>query len=304
MRSLRRNTGVTDARWLVIPAILLIAGCERVERSSSDSGRPPEIVTTEGGIEMVRIPAGRFKMGSDRGPADQSPVHEVHVDEFLIDRYETTQKHYIRLVLADGSKFKGDDRPAEMVSWVNAAMYCNERSADEGLQPCYNDDGSCDFQADGYRLPTEAEWEYACRAGSDADYAFGDDPRLLQEHAWLKDNGLKETHPVGTKKPNRWGLYDMHGNVAEWCNDIYDKTAYESSPESNPRGAAEGDKCVLRGGSWASSKEACKSAHRAADTLGFTDACFPRETIGFRCVRKVPRDASDQTDQTHSQSGE
>jgi formylglycine-generating enzyme required for sulfatase activity len=188
----------------------------------------------------------------------------------------------------NGSKFKGDDRPAEMISWVDAARYCNARSEAEGLQPCYNEDTTCNYDATGYRLPTEAEWEYACRAGTSRAYSFGNDPLLLNENGWFKENAGKQTHPVGKKKPNAWGLYDMHGNVAEWCNDKYGEAYYESSPVRNPRGPDEGEMYVLRGGSWASSKDACRSAYRAADNPGFTDACFPRETIGFRCVRKGP----------------
>ena len=277
-----------DLRWLLILMIALGASCKRVAEPGSNPQAPLDIVTDSGGIEMVRIPAGRFKMGSNQGEQDQAPVHEVQIDAFFFDRYETTQEHYIRLMRDNGSKFKGDQRPAEMVSWVNAAMYCNTRSEAEGLEPCYREDTSCNFEASGYRLPTEAEWEYACRAGSDTEYSFGNDPRSLKDHAWFKENASKQTHPVGKKKPNPWGLYDMHGNVAEWCNDMYDKDYYRASPQKNPRGPAEVELYVLRGGSWASSDEACKSTYRAADNPGFTDACFPRETIGFRCVRKAP----------------
>ena len=272
-------------RALLMLGVLSAMSCERVERSTPASSQQPEIITTPGGIEMVRIPAGRFLMGRDAGEEDQSPAHEVEIATFFMDRYETTQEHYVELMLDNGSHFKGNQRPAEMVSWVDAAMYCNERSRSEGLEPCYNDDATCNFEANGYRLPTEAEWEYACRAGNDGDYSFGSDSRKLKEHAWFKNNGGKKTHPVGQKEPNAWRLYDMLGNVAEWCNDMYDPAYYASSPAANPRGPKSGDKYVLRGGSWASSPQACRSAYRAADNPGFVDACFPRETIGFRCVR-------------------
>ena len=282
---------VRDGRWSLLMAILLGTSCKRVEGPATAASEPPEIVTTAEGIEMVVIPAGRFTMGSDSGEEDQSPAHEVEIDEFLIDRYETTQKHYTALMFVNGSKFKGDDRPAEMTSWVDAAMYCNARSEAEGLQPCYNEDTTCNYDADGYRLPTEAEWEYACRAGNQADYSFGSDPRLLNGNGWFKENAAKETHPVGKKKPNAWGLHDMHGNVAEWCSDMYDKKYYQKSPTKNPHGPEEGEMYVVRGGSWASSAQACRSATRAADNPGFADACFPRETLGFRCVKRVSKSA-------------
>ncbi len=142
--------------------------------------------------------------------------------------------------------------------------------------------------ANGYRLPTEAEWEYACRAGTNSDYSFGDEARQLGDFAWFADNSGKKTHPVGRKKPNPWGLFDMHGNVAEWCQDVYDPGYYKASPEKAPRGPDEGNEYVLRGGSWKSSADALRSAYRIGETPGFSDACLARDAIGFRCVRKPP----------------
>ena len=197
----------------------------------------PQIVATKSGIEMVLIPAGRFKMGSASGKEDESPVHEIEIDAFLMDRYEMTQANYAKLVPINGSHFKGPDRPVEMISWDDAALYCNKRSQEEGLDPCYDEETvACNFAANGYRLPTEAEWEYACRAGTTGDYSFGSDNRQLSQYAWFADNADKQTHPVGQKKPNAWGLYDMYGNVAEWCNDVYAKGYSKDGPaKQSPR---------------------------------------------------------------------
>ena len=221
------------------------------------------MITTKSGIEMVRIPAGRLTMGSSSGKEDEAPVREVRIDAFLMDRYEVTQAAYARYDPINGSHFKGPDRPVEMVRWDDAALYCNKRSQEEGLRPCYDENLVCNFAADGYRLPTEAEWEYACRAGSTTDYSFGADSRQLSDYAWFAGNAEKQTHPVGQKKPNAWGLYDMYGNVAEWCNDAYDKDFYKDGQTDNPRGPKvdpnDSPRRVLRGGAWNSRADDCRS---------------------------------------------
>ncbi|MFL5244759.1 MAG: formylglycine-generating enzyme family protein [Gemmataceae bacterium] len=267
--------------------MLTCASCEKAGSPGGSADMPPTIIT-KGGVEMVVIPAGSFEMGSRTGKEDESYVHRVSLDSFFMDKFEVTQAEFERLHLPNPSHFKGAALPAEQITWAQAAFCCNARSRDEGLQPCYNEQtGECSFDADGYRLPTEAEWEYACRAGSEADYCFGGDPRKLGEYAWYADNSAKKTHPVGKKKPNAWGLYDMHGNVAEWCNDVYDKGYYQTSPATNPRGPADGKENVLRGGAWKSSADAVRSSYRLGDNPGFSDACLARDAIGFRCVRKT-----------------
>jgi len=287
-----------STRWLLILAALLGASCE-----SRSVPKKPQVIKTKTGVEMVLIPAGWFEMGSRDGEADEAPVHRVWIDAFLIDRYEVTQEQYDYidryeladdehedLILGNPSHFKGAKRPVEQVSWVYAALFCNKRSRVEGLQPCYDTEAvKCDFEANGYRLPAEAEWEYACRAGTRTEHYFGRDARLLKAHAWCAENSGKKTHPVGLRRPNAWGLFDMYGNVVEWCNDIYDKHYYANSPERSPRGPAKGGKYVLRGGAWNSRAHACRSAYRVGEGPGFEDACFPRDAIGFRCVRRAPR---------------
>ena len=279
-------------RTMALACLLLgLLGCQN---GSPQTNIPPTI-TTKSGIAMVVIPAGSFEMGSKHGREDEQPTHKVWIDSFLMDRHEMTQAMFEKfgkeVPLPNPSHFKGPDLPVEQVTWPNAARFCNARSRFEGLQPCYNEDtGECDFQAAGYRLPTEAEWEYACRAGTTADYSFGSEARSLDGYAWHAGNSDKKTHPVGQKQPNPWGLFDMHGNVAEWCQDVYDKGYYKSSPEQNPRGPPDGKEYVLRGGSWKSNAEALRSAYRLGETPGFSDACLARDAIGFRCVRKAPAD--------------
>ena len=270
-------------------ALCALPGCfETAGTSLPPAAKPPEIIKTKTGVEMALIPAGSFDMGSTHGKEDEAPVHTVRVDSFLMDRTPVTQEQYAALKLSDGSHFKGAQNPVEQAGWAQAAMYCNARSKAEGLTSCYNEDtGACNFEADGYRLPTEAEWEYACRAGSTADYNFGGDARKLDAYAWFAGNSGKKTHAVGQKQSNAWGLCDMHGNVAEWCNDVYEKNYYKTSPAANPRGPAEGPKYVLRGGAWNSSAESVRSSYRVGENPGFQDACFARDAIGFRCVRKA-----------------
>jgi formylglycine-generating enzyme required for sulfatase activity len=276
-------------RWVLLAALPLAAvSCRSAEEAATDSA-VPEIIKTKSGMEMVLIPAGRFQMGSAGGKEDESPLREIQLDAFLMDRYEMTQANYARLVPINGSHFKGPDRPVEMISWGDAALYCNLRSREEGLDPCYDEaSGACNFAANGYRLPTEAEWEYACRAGTSGDYNFGPDKRQLSQYAWFADNAKRETHPVGQKKPNAWGLYDMYGNVAEWCNDVYAKGYSQDGPASNPRGPQDGPRRVLRGGAWNSRADDCRSAYRVGASPGSQDACFARDATGFRCVRRVP----------------
>lgn len=267
-------------------AAAALAGSVGVAGKPPAPGVRPRIVTTKTGIQMVLLPGGSFLMGSDKGAADEKPPHRVWVHAFSIDRTEVTQEQFGKLVLGNPSHFKGAQRPMEETSWARAAIYCNARSRAEGLQPCYDEDtAECNFQADGYRLPTEAEWEYACRAGTKTDYFFGDEAGVLGRYAWYHANAGEQTHPVGQKKPNPWGLFDMLGNVAEWCNDVYADNYYAASPGRNPRGAEFGDNHVVRGGSWSSSAEGCRVARRFGANPGFQDACYARDDIGFRCVR-------------------
>jgi len=281
------NSNLLQARTAGIWLLALLAafsGCRRRETAAPAA----QTVTTDSGIEMVILPGGSFEMGSATGGPDETPVHTVQISPFWMDRYEVVQEEFRKYQLPDPSHFKGPRQPLEQINWTDAALYCNDRSREEGLEPCYDEETwECNFDATGYRLPTEAEWEYACRAGSTSEYSFGNSPGQLKAHAWYVDNSSGKTHPVGQKQPNAWGLYDMHGNVAEWCNDRYLESYYQQGPGEDPRGPAEGGQRVLRGGAWNSTAESCRSAYRSSDP-SIDDTCLASDAIGFRCVRNAP----------------
>lgn len=230
------------------------------------------------GPRYVWLPAGQFTMGSPATEvgrsADEGPQTQVTLRRgFFMGRYEVTQGEYLSVVGSNPSYFTGDtNRPVEQVNWTEATNYCalltaRERTA--GRLPA----------GWAYRLPTEAEWEYASRAGSTNRFSYGDDPGYTQlgNYAWYTDNSGNATHPVGGKQPNRWGLFDMSGNVWEWCSDWYG--AYPGGSVTDPRGAPSGSYRVLRGGGWGTSAYACRSAQR-----NFYDPAARYYVIGFRVV--------------------
>jgi len=214
------------------------------------------------GIEMVWCPPGTFTMGSDDGERNEKPVHRVTLTEgFWLGKYEVTQSQWERVMGSNPSRFKGSKNPVEHVSREEAQSFCKKLGS-------------------GFRLPTEAEWEYACRAGSTAAYCFGDSESGLGSYAWCSDNSGGMTHAVGEKKPNVWGINDMHGNVYEWCQDWY--ADYPSGSVADPRGASFGSGRVFRGGSWFNSPTLCRSAYRYG--------CTPSvrfDYLGFRLCRSA-----------------
>ncbi|GHT82848.1 hypothetical protein FACS1894137_02560 [Spirochaetia bacterium] len=237
---------------------------------------PPERPMPDG---FVRIQGGTFLMGSPPTEAERFDIetqHRVTVSSFYMGKYEVSQAEYEAVMGNNPSYFKGANRPVECVTWFDAVTYCNARSQREGLSPAYTivgEDITWNRNANGYRLPTEAEWEYACRAGTTGPYSTGNTITTSQ----AKYAG-GETAAVGSFAANPWGLYDMHGNVYEWCWDRYD--TYSTGAQTDPMGAASGSYRVLRGGSWGNGARYLRSAHRGSDAPSLRDSYG-----GFRVVR-------------------
>ncbi|HAM71338.1 MAG TPA: hypothetical protein DCM86_06820 [Verrucomicrobiales bacterium] len=284
------------SRAAALAAVLTVTACgpspEKAPEGASATATLPTPVRSKGGIEMVFLPGGTFTMGSNQGNPDEAPAHQVRLSPFLIDTFEVTHAQFAKVQLPDPSHWQEDPaQPVERVRWRDAKQYCNERSLAEGLKPCYDEksaDWTCDYTANGYRLPTEAEWEYACRAGGEEPYDFGQVDKL-RLHSWYAATADQKTHPVGLKRPNRWGVHDLYGNVSEWCEDVYSASYYRESPVLDPAGPpspGKDVKRVIRGGSWKSSPEMCRASFRQAEKTGDTDACFFTDFCGFRCVRR------------------
>lgn len=283
-------------------AALFLTACEKSASNSpshnqaqgeANAASGPREITTKSGIQMIYVPAGQFVMGEDHGNADEAPAHKVTLSAFLMDKFEVTHEMFSKVQLPDPSHWQDNPaKPVERVRWRDAKQYCNERSLLERLTPCYNEktpDWQCDYSATGYRLPTEAEWEYACRAGAGGTYEFARADRLRQ-YAWCAENSDQKTHAVGQKKPNAFGIYDLYGNVSEWCEDVYSPTYYRESPATDPHGPpnpGKDVKRVIRGGNWKSSPDQCRATFRQGERTGDTDACFSTDYCGFRCVRRA-----------------
>ena len=234
---------------------LIFIGCKKDDNPVENNPKvpdptvPPDSITIPD-IEMITVQGGTFNMGSTV-ISNEQPVHSVTLNTFKIAKYEITQKLWEAVMGTNPSRFKGDEnRPVEWVNFNDVQQFITKLNQLTGKN---------------YRLPTEAEWEYAARGGNQSlgyTYAGSDD---INEVAWYDRNSGKTTHPVGTKAPNELGIYDMSGNVMEWCNDWYSNTYYSVSPSTNPQGPSSGTARILRGGSWYDFSIYCASAKRNGD---------------------------------------
>jgi len=229
-----------------VTLVLFVAGC-----GSTDSGpQSLEAVTNSIGMPFLIVPAGKFRMGSNSGGANERPMHEVTLSQpFGLGVTEVTEEQYTT-VMGKNPRFSSPGNAINSLSWNEANEFCQRLS----MLPEEKAAGRV------YRLPTEAEWEYACRAGTETAYSFGDDPTEVTTHAWYSRNSGQDTHPPSQKPANPWGFSDVHGNAWEWCqNWFYD---YPDAPDTDPVGPSKGNLHVLRGGGWFHREPNCRSSSR------------------------------------------
>jgi len=251
---------------------------EQLESAMPTAAMPAELTLDVGGgvtMKMVLIRPGKFMMGSPASEPGrskiESPLHEVTISKpFYMGVTEVTQAQYEAVMGTNPSEFKGPTNPVDSVSWNDATEFCKKLS---------------EKTRQIVRLPTEAEWEYACRAGNESEFSFGDDPSALGDYAWHGRNSGMRSHPVGQKKPNAWGLYDMQGNVWEWCADWdwYTSKASREGPATDPSGPATGELRVWRGGSYDYGPEAFRCAFRYGSRPAHRE-----NHSGFRCAMTLP----------------
>lgn len=260
---------------LLLSISFFTIGCSE---SPKGEGKLTGTITNSIGIEFVMIRPGSFSMGDAtrqecdtcRADVDETPRHPVTISRpFYLSRTEVTQAQWLALMDGNPSRFKGDRHPVEYVSWNNVQLYIFALNHRE--------------KTEAYRLPTEAEWEYAARAGTEKSYPFGDEERKLPGYGWHSVNSGAKTRKVGKLAPNPWGLYDMHGNVLEWCQDWYGRDWYGKSPVTDPDGPRTGATKVRRGGFWGSHARACRVSARTH----FPPAGRGGNT-GFRLVKELP----------------
>jgi formylglycine-generating enzyme required for sulfatase activity len=291
----------TSLFFLAALACLASATAQEPKSSVVDTkSLPKDFAADLGGgvkLEMVLIPAGEFMMGSpdsDKGAAkDEKPQHRVRITRpFYLGKYPVTQEQWTALMSTNPSHFSGPRNPVEEVSWDDCQSFftrLNQKVAEGTIQHGDYSHGSGPSLgpkkagAGKFQLPTEAQWEYACRAGTTTIFCFGDDESGLNEYGWYDKNSGGTSHPVGEKKPNAWGLYDMHGNIWQWCEDWYDPAYYAHSPTDDPDGPATGTERVSHGGCWFSPARSARSANH-----GRIEAAHRGSHLGFRAAMSPP----------------
>ncbi|MCK5682536.1 SUMF1/EgtB/PvdO family nonheme iron enzyme [bacterium] len=278
--------------FLIITLFLIITGGYAVKN-----------ISVSPDMAFVFVKGGTFKMGDPKivrkYQKNATPVHSVTINDFYIGKYEVLQSEW-KDIMGTSVKEQRDkvnkdwslngesnSHPIYFVSWSEAVEFCNKKSKKEGLTLCYSINGekvSCNWDADGYRLPTEAEWEYAARSGNKGESYIYSGSNDVEKVAWYVANSDKVKHKVGSKKSNGLGLFDMSGNVYEWCWDGYDKNYYMYSPAKNPHGPVKRVGKVIRGGCAATGAEGCRSFNRHSAAYNFR-----RNNIGFRIVRSTKK---------------
>lgn len=258
---------------ILLVGSLLALGCDQQGPPEADDATSSERFVNSIGMEFRRVPAGTFQMGAVDGEEDERPVHEVEIETaFFMGAGEVTQAQWEVLMDHNPSYFRGRFRPVDSVSWNRAQEFIRRLNEKE--------------DTDLYRLPTEAEWEYAARGGSETRFYFGDERDSLSNHAWYSVNSDERTHRTEQKNPNSFGLHDVHGNVWEWTRDAYDPTFYRRSARVNPVNPGEQDAPrVIRGGGWFAVGSMMRSANRGWARPGVQDS-----KLGFRLVREIPAD--------------
>jgi formylglycine-generating enzyme required for sulfatase activity len=273
-------------------------GNAALEASFTDSKTPASLyfrVRKLDPVEMIMVEGGSFVMGDPYGNEDNKQLHRVTLSTFYIGKYEITNKQYEDVMLNKLYEPDKNHYPVGDVTWFDAIAFCNRLSIIEALKPCYSQNGEsdpskwntkgtviCDWSANGYRLPTEAEWEYAARGGKKSkgyQYSGSDD---LKSVGWYEGNSWNQKQKIGLKSANEIGIYDMSGNQWEWCWDWYDAGYYSVSPEIDPRGPGTGQTRLLRGGNWCNAATLCRVSYR-----DYYSPCYGFNYYGFRLCRAV-----------------
>ena len=242
-----RYSRIATASLLVTTIALVAVGAQPALLAGEPAAKQLN-VDLGGGVklELVLVPKGSFVMGHDRAFIHEKPAHPVTISKpFYLGKFEVTQEQWEAVMGTNPSRFKGAKNPVERVTWNHCREFLRKLNEKTGRT---------------FALPTEAQWEYACRAGSTTWYCFGDDAKQIGEYAWYDANSAKKSHPVGQKKPNAWGLYDMHGNVVEWCRDWHGK--YTAEAQTDPTGPESGQSRIQRGGCWQRGAGYCGCPHR------------------------------------------